>query len=75
MKRHNPILPAFALLCLTSAAAIADDGGANPLVEHVRKANDRFKDIAAAKAEGYAPIPCASSPTGGAMGIHYVNGT
>lgn len=45
----------------------------NPLVEHVRDANDRFKNVAAAVAEGYGPIPCASSPTGGAMGVHYVN--
>jgi hypothetical protein len=46
----------------------------NPLAEAVRKANDRFKDVAAATAEGYAPIPCASAATGnGAMGIHYVN--
>ena len=37
-------------------------------------ANDRFKDVAAAVAEGYAPIPCASGIEGGAMGIHYVNG-
>jgi hypothetical protein len=39
----------------------------------VRKANDRFQDVAAAKAEGYAPIPCTSGIEGGAMGIHYVN--
>lgn len=60
------------LTCLLFAGqALAADG---PLVEHVRKANDRFKDVKVAIAEGYAPIPCASSPTGGAMGIHYVNG-
>jgi hypothetical protein len=46
----------------------------NPLAEHVRAANDRFKDVSAAVAEGYAPIPCASGVMGGAMGIHYVNG-
>ena len=39
----------------------------------MRAANDRFQDVAKAVAEGYAAIPCASSPTGGAMGIHYVN--
>jgi hypothetical protein len=48
---------------------------ANPLAAAVRAANDRFKDVAAAVKEGYAPIPCASAATGnGAMGIHYVNG-
>jgi len=63
-----PIASASLLL---ATQALAADG---PLVEHVRKANDRFKDVKVALSEGYAPIPCASSPTGGAMGIHYVNG-
>ena len=44
-----------------------------PLVEHVRAANERFRDVAAAVAEGYAPIPCTSGIDGGAMGVHYVN--
>ena len=39
----------------------------------MRNANARFKDVSAALAEGYAPIPCASGVGGGAMGIHYVN--
>ena len=56
---------------LFAAQAMAADG---PLVEKVRKANDRFKDVKVAVAEGYSPIPCASGQTGGAMGIHYVNG-
>ena len=60
----------LALLFFASQAMAAEA----PLVEHVRKANDRFKDVKVALSEGYAPIPCASSPTGGAMGIHYVNG-
>jgi hypothetical protein len=50
-------------------------GAGNPLVEGVRKANERFKDVAVAKAEGYSPIPCVSGIEGGAMGIHYVNST
>ena len=63
----------LALLSLLAAApALADS--ANPLVDKVRAANDRFKDVAAAVAEGYAPIPCASGLQGGAMGVHYVNG-
>jgi hypothetical protein len=60
---------------LTIGTASADEGSGAPLVDHVRAANDRFKDVSAAVAEGYAPIPCASSLQGGAMGIHYVNGT
>src|SRR6185437_7903641 len=53
--------------------AVSADNGRNPLAEHVRAANDRFRDVSAAVAEGYAPIPCASGVEGGAMGIHYVN--
>ncbi|OBQ71050.1 hypothetical protein EB233_14800 [Mesorhizobium erdmanii] len=47
--------------------------GSSPLADKVRAANSRFLDAKAAVAEGYAPIPCASGITGGAMGIHYVN--
>jgi hypothetical protein len=67
----------YALALITCAAAgpvLAEGAAGNPLAEHVRTANDRFKDVAAAVAEGYGPIPCASGLQGGAMGIHYVNG-
>jgi hypothetical protein len=60
---------AFTTIGATSAGA----AGPNPLADHVRAANDRFKDVSVAVAEGYAPIPCASGYDGGAMGIHYVN--
>jgi hypothetical protein len=64
----------LALLSLfVAGTAIAAEGGRNPLADHVRAANDRFKDVAVATSEGYAPIPCASGVDGGAMGIHYVN--
>ena len=67
-------LQGFALLSfLAAGAASAAAAGSNPLADDVRAANDRFKDVAAAVAEGYAPIPCASGIEGGAMGIHYVN--
>jgi hypothetical protein len=45
----------------------------NSLAAAVRQANVRFKDVSAAVAEGYAPIPCTSGVDGGAMGVHYVN--
>lgn len=56
-------------LAAGTATALAD----GPLADSVRQANDRFKDVAVAVAEGYAPIACASGADGGAMGIHYVN--
>ena len=64
----------FALLSMLAVGPALADADGSPLVDHVRAANDRFKDVAVAVAEGYGPIPCASGPQGGAMGIHYVNG-
>ncbi|TGS11611.1 hypothetical protein EN852_022245 [Mesorhizobium sp. M2E.F.Ca.ET.209.01.1.1] len=61
------------IILLMAGAATAET--VNPLAEKVRALDSRFEDIAVAKAEGYAPIPCASGLTGGAMGIHYVNAT
>jgi len=62
----------LALLSLfVTGTAVAAEGGRNPLADHVRAANDRFKDVAVATSEGYAPIPCASGIDGGAMGIHF----
>jgi hypothetical protein len=44
------------------------------LVQIVRDATERFKDVAAAEAEGYALMfGCVSGPDSGAMGLHYVN--
>ncbi|MEN3381789.1 MAG: hypothetical protein V7608_1833 [Hyphomicrobiales bacterium] len=58
---------------LIAGTAAASDNHLKPLAQHVRDANDRFKDVSVAVSEGYAPIPCASGVDGGAMGIHYVN--
>lgn len=63
----------LALLSLLALGAASAEAGGNPLADDVRAANDRFKDVSVAVAEGYAPIPCASSVDRGAMGIHYVN--
>jgi hypothetical protein len=63
---------ALALLLAATGSALAVSN-ANPLVEAVRKANDRFKDVSVAVAEGYKPIACASGLDGGSMGIHYVS--
>ena len=61
----------LSILSIAATAANANDTGT--LDEKVRAANSRFENVAMATAEGYAPIPCASGITGGAMGIHYVN--
>ena len=45
----------------------------SPLVQKVRKATARFRDINVALAEGYAPgTPCVSGPNSGAMGVHLI---
>ena len=62
------------LLSLLVVGATEAQAANNPLADHVRAANDRFKDVSVAVAEGYGPIPCASGVQGGAMGVHYVNG-
>jgi hypothetical protein len=67
-------LPLLAI-ATASAGDHAHHSGNLPerLVDRVREANDRFKDVSIAIAEGYQPVPCASGTDGGAMGIHYVN--
>ena len=45
----------------------------SPLVDKVRAATRRYKDINVAIAEGWVPAtPCVSGPNSGAMGVHYV---
>ncbi len=75
-KRMNALGRTWGLALLSllaPGAAAADDGSHNSLVAHVRAANNRFKDVSIAVAEGYAPIPCASGIDGGAMGVHYIS--
>ena len=47
-----------------------------PLIQKVRSATARFRDINVAIAEGWVPAtPCVSGPNEGAMGVHYVQPT
>jgi hypothetical protein len=68
---------AFLSLVLVGAIAAGDaltqTTPKQTLVDKVRSANARFRDVSVAMAEGYGPIPCASGVDGGAMGVHYVN--
>lgn len=55
--------------------AMDEQGNASTLLKVVRQATERFKDVAAAEAEGYAlQFGCVTGPDSGAMGLHYVNG-
>jgi hypothetical protein len=53
----------------------ADRGGkAGALIKAVRESTERYKDVAAAEADGYGLMfGCVSGPDQGAMGLHYVN--
>jgi hypothetical protein len=45
----------------------------SPLVDKVRAATRRYRNINVALADGWVPAtPCVSGPNSGAMGIHYV---
>jgi hypothetical protein len=47
---------------------------ASALINIVRQATERYKDVAAAEADGYSlQFGCVSGPDSGAMGLHYVN--
>jgi hypothetical protein len=49
-------------------------GNAGALIEAVRDATARFKDVAVAENEEYHLLfGCVSGPDAGAMGLHYVN--
>ena len=70
---------ALALTGVSSTRAFAQDhahaataqGG---LVDVVREATARFKDVSVAEAEGYGlQFGCVSGPDFGAMGLHFVN--
>jgi len=56
-----------------SAQASWSKRGASPLVDRVRRATARYRDVNVASAESWVPgTPCVSGPNAGAMGVHYV---
>lgn len=79
------LLSALAATLALSVGARADESAAadhnvhksssvrSPLVQKVRAATRRYRDINVAIAEGWVPAtPCVSGPNSGAMGVHYV---
>jgi hypothetical protein len=44
-----------------------------PLIDKVRRATARYRDVNVAMAEGWVPgTPCVSGPNEGAMGVHFL---
>jgi hypothetical protein len=51
-----------------------EQAASSTLVQTVRQATERFVDVNAATAAGYAPaFGCVTGPDMGAMGVHYIN--
>ena len=81
--RFKSVLVVLAAMCVASTGAIAQEhnhgssngkGDANALVQAVRDATARFKDVEVAENEEYHLLfGCVSGPDVGAMGLHYVN--
>jgi hypothetical protein len=70
------VLAVAGLSASPALAADEHDHGSTPnaLVKLVREITEQYKDVAAAKAAGYAlAFGCVSGPDTGAMGLHYVN--
>ena len=79
MSTMQSVLIGLAAGSLVSCASggMGHHGGSSnaPLAQEIRRVTERYQDVAAATAAGYALfLGCVSSPQGGAMGIHYVNG-
>lgn len=59
----------------TNQQAVSNADKASALINIVRNATERFKDVKVAEAEGYAlQFGCVSGPDSGAMGLHFING-
>jgi uncharacterized protein DUF4242 len=79
MKAFDSVLLGLITVTLTSCSsagmATHDASASSPLAQEVRGATERYQDVSAATGAGYALfLGCVTSPQGGAMGIHYVNG-
>ena len=83
MNIRHAVLSALGMMLCTGA--FADEGHdrmqehspvwkkPSPLVEKVRRATARYRDVQVAIAEGWVPgTPCVTGPNSGAMGIHFV---
>jgi protein-S-isoprenylcysteine O-methyltransferase Ste14 len=67
-------LPSSALAQAHSHAAASSNRNLNALVQAVREATERFKDVAAAENEDYHLLfGCVTDDDKGAMGLHWVN--
>ena len=68
-----PLALPLAATAQPQTALHASTGRTEPtLIDIVRKATERFRDLNVALAEGWVPAtPCVSGPEAGAMGVHF----
>ena len=58
----------------STAQSSASRRAAGELIKAVRESTAKYKDVAAAEADGYSLLfGCVTGPDSGAMGLHYVN--
>jgi hypothetical protein len=66
------LLLGIAVAAMTGEIAYSHQKDPPTLIEKVRNATARFRDLNVALAEGWAPAtPCVSGPDAGAMGVHF----
>jgi hypothetical protein len=77
MTNMDRVLVGLAAVSLASCASghvATHQAATSPLAQEVRRATERYQDVAVATTAGYAPfLGCVTGPNGSAMGIHYVN--
>ena len=71
----SPLALPLAATAEPQAAPQASAARSEPtLINIVRRATERFRDLNVAMAEGWVPAtPCVSGPDAGAMGVHFVH--
>lgn len=73
-------LAAITIVALAIVLPVAAKREGHDVLSGVRASTERYQDLAAAKADGYAlltdaaGIACIDNPGSGAMGVHYANG-
>ncbi len=74
IKRRGQLLGYSVIGVLVASLSPAAHENHNDLVKIVREATEKYRDVAAAEADGYQLLfGCVTGPDSGAMGLHYVN--
>jgi hypothetical protein len=72
-RRLLLVLPLAFPLFAMATPAIQQSKSETPLIDKVRAATERYKELSVALAEGFVQAtPCVSGPDTGAMGVHFV---